>query len=149
MQRLFQLLLEKALDPEPRLDYGKHVMSLVDYLPVLIQIALAIGLGLGLISLSHLFGKRGKSTGAKDSPYECGMLVDSRKKTRFAVKFYLTAMLFILFDVDVVFLVPWILAHREFVASGIPILAPMMVFVAVMAAGLLYELKKGALDWEK
>ena len=58
-------------------------------------------------------------------------------------------MLFILFDVDVVFLVPWILAHREFVASGIPILAPMMVFVAVMAAGLLYELKKGALDWEK
>ena len=118
-------------------------------MPVLIQIALAIGLGLGLIAVSHLFGKRGRSLGAKDSPYECGMLVETRKKTRFAVKFYLTAMLFILFDVDVVFLVPWALAHREFVAGDVPILAPMLVFVGVMALGLLYELKKGALEWDK
>ena len=126
----------------------KH-MSLVEYLPVLIQIALAIGLGFGLILLSHLLGKKGKSTGTKNSPYECGMLVEPRKKTRFAVKFYLVAMLFILFDVDVVFLVPWVLAHREFVAADIPILAPMLFFVVVMAVGLLYELKKGALDWDK
>ena len=126
----------------------KH-MSLGEYLPVLIQIALAIGLGFGLILLSHLLGKKGKSTGAKDSPYECGILVEPRKKTRFAVKFYLTAMLFILFDVDVVFLVPWALVHREFVAGGVPILAPMLFFVVVMAVGLLYELKKGALDWDK
>jgi NADH-quinone oxidoreductase subunit A len=51
--------------------------------------------------------------------------------------------------VDIVFLVPWVLAHREFVAEGIPILGPMLVFVGVMAAGLLYELKKGALEWDK
>jgi NADH-quinone oxidoreductase subunit A len=124
-------------------------MSLGEYLPVLIQIVLAIALGMGLILISHLFGKRKRSVGAKDKPYECGMLVEPRGKTRFAVKFYLTAMLFILFDVDVVFLMPWILAHREFVAAGVPILAPMMIFIAVMAAGLFYELKKGALNWEK
>ena len=68
---------------------------------------------------------------------------------KMAIKFYLTAMLFILFDVDVVFLVPWALAHREFVAGDVPILAPMLVFVGVMALGLLYELKKGALEWDK
>ena len=124
-------------------------MSLSEYLPVFIQIALAIGLGVGLIIVSRLFGAKGKSVGVKDKPYECGMLVETSDKTRFAVKFYLTAMLFILFDVDIVFLVPWVLAQREFVAEGIPILGPMLVFVGVMAAGLLYELKKGALEWDK
>lgn len=124
-------------------------MSLGEYLPVLIQIVLAIGLGVGLILFSHIFGKAGRSRGAKDTPYECGILVETREKTRFAVKFYLTAMLFILFDVDVVFLVPWALSHREFVAGGVPILAPMLFFVGVMAIGLLYELKKGALEWDK
>jgi len=124
-------------------------MSLGEYLPVLIQIVLAIGLGVGLILLSHIFGRPGRSRGAKDTPYECGILVETREKTRFAVKFYLTAMLFILFDVDVVFLVPWALSHREFVAGEIPILAPMLFFVGVMAIGLLYELKKGALEWDK
>ena len=124
-------------------------MSLSEYLPVFIQIALAIGLGVGLIIASRLFGAKGKSVGVKDKPYECGMLVETSDKTRFAVKFYLTAMLFILFDVDIVFLVPWVLAHREFVAEGIPILGPMLVFVGVMSAGLLYELKKGALEWDK
>ncbi|MBL61987.1 MAG: NADH-quinone oxidoreductase subunit I [Opitutae bacterium] len=124
-------------------------MSLSEYLPVFIQIALAIGLGVGLIIVSRLFGAKGKSVGVKDKPYECGMLVETSDKTRYAVKFYLTAMLFILFDVDIVFLVPWVLAHREFVAEGIPILGPMLVFVGVMAAGLLYELKKGALEWDK
>ena len=124
-------------------------MTLGEYLPVFIQIALAIGLGVGLIVVSRLFGAPGKNIGAKNKPYECGMLVETSDKTRFAVKFYLTAMLFILFDVDIVFLVPWVLAHREFVAEGIPILGPMLVFVGVMAAGLLYELKKGALEWDK
>ena len=124
-------------------------MTLGEYLPVFIQIVLAIGLGLGLILVSHLFGQRGRSVGARDQPYECGMLVEPRKRTRFAVKFYLTAMLFIIFDVDVVFLVPWALAHREFVAAEVPILAPMFVFIGVMTVGLLYELRKGALVWEK
>ncbi|MFP6855358.1 MAG: NADH-quinone oxidoreductase subunit A [Opitutales bacterium] len=124
-------------------------MSLSEFLPVLIQIVLAIGLGVGLIAFSHLFGERGRTLGAKNTPYECGMLVKTREKTRFAVKFYLTAMLFILFDVDVVFLVPWALTHREFIAAEIPILAPMLFFVGVMSIGLLYELKKGALEWDK
>ena len=124
-------------------------MSLSECLLVLIQIVLAIGLGVGLIAFSHLFGERGRTLGAKNTPYECGMLVKTREKTRFAVKFYLTAMLFILFDVDVVFLVPWALTHREFIAAEIPILAPMLFFVGVMSVGLLYELKKGALEWDK
>ena len=139
----------KAACSQPSSRLPPKIMTLGDYLPVLIQIVLAIGLGLGLIVLSHLFGRRSRSLGAKDAPYECGMLVETSDKTRFAVKFYLTAMLFILFDVDIVFLVPWVLAHREFVAEGIPILGPMLFFTAVLAAGLFYELKQGALEWEK
>jgi NADH-quinone oxidoreductase subunit A len=58
-------------------------------------------------------------------------------------------MLFILFDIDVVFLIPWVLTHRDLVAAGIPILGPMLFFTFVLAAGLVYELKSGALEWEK
>jgi NADH-quinone oxidoreductase subunit A len=69
--------------------------------------------------------------------------------TRFSVKFYVTAMLFILFDIEVVFLIPWTFVYREFLAAGIPILAPIGFFFFVLVLGLVYEIKKGALEWEK
>ena len=79
-------------------------MELSDYLPVLIQIVLAVGIGAGILVASHLFGQRAQRSKIKDSPYECGLATEKPGKTRYSVKFYVTAMLFILFDVDVVFL---------------------------------------------
>ena len=124
-------------------------MTLYDYLPVLIQILLAVGMGVGILAASHLFGQRSKGSKIKDSPYECGLSSEGKGETRYSVKFYVTAMLFILFDIDVVFLIPWVLTHRDLVAAGIPILGPMLFFTFVLVVGLIYELKSGALEWEK
>ena len=124
-------------------------MNLPDYLPVLIQILLAVGMGAGILVASHIFGQKARHSKIKDSPYECGLASEVRGETRYSVKFYITAMLFILFDIDVVFLIPWVLTHRDLVAAGIPILGPMMFFTFILAIGLIYELKSGALKWEK
>jgi NADH-quinone oxidoreductase subunit A len=124
-------------------------MTLLDYLPVLIQILLAVGMGLGILFASHLFGQKAIAGKIKDSPYECGLAANTKGETRYSVKFYITAMLFILFDIDVVFLIPWVLTHRDLVAAGIPILGPMLFFTFILVAGLVYELKSGALEWEK
>ena len=124
-------------------------MTLFDYLPVLIQILLAVGMGVGILVASHIFGQRSIGSKIKDSPYECGLATEVKGETRYSVKFYITAMLFILFDIDVVFLIPWVLTHRDLVAAGIPILGPMLFFTFILVAGLIYELKSGALEWEK
>ena len=124
-------------------------MILFDYLPVLIQVCLALGIGIGILAVSHLFGQKALRGKIKDSPYECGLASDTQGETRYSVKFYVTAMLFILFDIDVVFLIPWVLSHRDLVSAGIPILGPMLFFTFVLVAGLVYELKSGALEWEK
>jgi len=125
------------------------MMSLIDYLPVLIQIVLAVGIGVGILVASHLFGQRATRSKIKDSPYECGISSEVGGTTRYSVKFYVTAMLFILFDIDVVFLIPWVLTHRELTFAGVSVLGPMLFFTFVLAAGLVYELKSGALEWEK
>ena len=124
-------------------------MVLSDFLPIFIQIVLAIGMGVGILVASHIFGQRATRGKIKDSPYECGLASESKGETKYSVKFYITAMLFILFDIDVVFLIPWVLTHRDLVAAGIPILGPMLFFTFVLVAGLVYELKSGALEWEK
>ena len=124
-------------------------MTLGDFLPVLIQIVLAVGMGVGILVASHLFGQRATRSKIKDSPYECGLSSEVGGTTRYSVKFYITAMLFILFDTDVVFLIPWVLTHRELSAAGVSVLGPMLFFTFVLVAGLVYELKSGALEWEK
>ena len=124
-------------------------MEISDYYPVLVQISLAFGMGIVILLASHIFGQRSQSTDIKNSPYECGMLAEGSGQARFAVKFYVTAMLFILFDLEVVYLVPWILVFRDFMVANISILAPMLFFLFVLTFGLVYELKKGALEWEK
>ena len=124
-------------------------MTLGDFLPVLIQIVLAVGMGVGILVASHLFGQRATRSKIKDSPYECGLSSEVGGTTRYSVKFYITAMLFILFDIDVVFLIPWVLTHRELSAAGVSVLGPMLFFTVVLVAGLVYELKSGALEWEK
>jgi NADH-quinone oxidoreductase subunit A len=124
-------------------------MSVVDYAPILIQALIAVSLAVGIIVVSHLLGQRAAKNAIKDSAYECGVPAEGRAQTRFSVKFYVTAMLFILFDIEVVFLVPWTFVYREFLAAGLPILLPGLFFIGILVLGLFYELRKGALDWER
>jgi len=125
------------------------LMEVSDFVPVLIQVCLALGIGVAIIIASGIVGQRGRRNAIKDTAYECGVPSAGSSKTRFAVKFYVTAMLFILFDIEVVFLIPWILTYREFLANSIPIVGPMAVFFGIFIIGLIYELKKGAIEWEK
>ena len=124
-------------------------MNAAAYLPFLIQAVLAAVITGGIIGASHLFGQRAKHTRIKDSAYECGVPGDGLVHTRFSVKFYLTALLFMLFDLEVVILVPWTFIYREFLHNQIAILGPILFFIGVLVLGLVYEIKKGALEWEK
>jgi NADH-quinone oxidoreductase subunit A len=123
--------------------------SLSTYLPVLVQIVLGLSIPAIILIASHVFGQRAKGNYIKDKAYECGLPMEGKPHPRFAVKFYVTAMLFILFDIEVVFLVPWALVYREFLAAGIAITAATAVFLGVLVLGLAYEFKRGALEWEK
>lgn len=124
-------------------------MTASAYLPFLIQVVLAAGITGFVIGASHLFGQRAKHTKIKDSAYECGVPSEGLIHTRFSVKFYLTALLFMLFDLEVVILIPWTFIYREFLANHIAILGPIMFFIGVLVLGLIYEVKKGALQWER
>jgi len=124
-------------------------MELVDYLPVLIQVLLAVAIAAGILVASHIFGQRASGNYTKDAAYECGMNAEGKPHPKFSVKFYVVAMLFILFDIEVVFLIPWVLIYREFMAVGIPILLPVLFFLGILTLGLAYEMKKKGLEWEK
>lgn len=124
-------------------------MELADYAPVLLQLVIAVSLAGVIIGASHLFGQRAKGSKIKDSAYECGVPTAGKVQTRFSVKFYLTAMLFILFDIEVVFLIPWTVIFRDFLSIGVPVLLPGLFFIALLVIGLVYEMRKGALDWER
>lgn len=119
------------------------------YVPFLIQAILAAAITGGVIGASHLFGQRAKPSKIKDSAYECGVPAEGLVHTRFSVKFFLTALLFMLFDLEVVILIPWSFIYREFLANHIAILGPILFFIGVLVLGLVYEVKKGALQWEK
>ena len=124
-------------------------MSSAAYFPILIQICLAAGVAVAVVLASQFLGQRGRKNTIKDTPYECGVKPAGSVHTRFSVKFYVTVMLFILFDIEVVFLVPWAFVYREFLANNIEIVAPILVFIGVIVLGLFYEVKKGALEWDK
>jgi NADH-quinone oxidoreductase subunit A len=117
----------------------------VRYLPILIHFLLACGLAVAIVVLSAIIGRR-KPTRAKMSPYECGMAPVGDARSRFSVKFYLVAMLFILFDVEAVFLYPWAVMLRQLKMFGF---WEMLVYVAIFLAGFFYIWKKGVLDWGK
>lgn len=119
------------------------------YFPFLIQAVLAAGITALIIVASHFFGQRAKGGKIKDSAYECGIPAAGLIHARFSVKFFLTALLFMLFDLEIVILVPWMFIYREFLANHIAILGPIMFFIGVLVLGLIYEIKKGALEWEK
>jgi len=119
------------------------------YLPFLLQALLAGAITAAIIGASHLLGQRARHSKIKDSAYECGVPTPGPVHTRFSVKFYLTALLFMLFDLEVVILIPWTFVYREFLAYHIAILGPILFFFGVLVLGLFYEIRKGALEWEK
>jgi NADH-quinone oxidoreductase subunit A len=120
-----------------------------EYLPVLLQIIVAMVFAASALVVSILVGKTGKRTRAKDMAYECGMIPQGEVQPRFSVKFYLVAMLFILFDLEIVFMYPWAVVYKEMIAQSTLIFWSMLSFISILMIGYVYALKKGALDWKK
>ena len=120
-----------------------------EYLPILLQIVVAIGFATSALLVSILVGKTGKRSALKDSPYECGMVPQGAGQPRFSVRFYLVAMLFILFDLEIVFMYPWAVVYKEAIAQSSIIFWSMLSFISILVVGYVYALKKGALDWKR
>jgi NADH-quinone oxidoreductase subunit A len=124
--------------------------QLLQYIPVLILGIVAVAFAGGTLLASVLVGKRGKDSRIKDTAYECGMLPVGDGSTRLSVKFYLVAMLFILFDIEVVFLYPWAVIYRGMLARNAGLIAGSMgCFMFILFIGYVYALKKGAFDWKQ
>jgi NADH-quinone oxidoreductase subunit A len=121
-----------------------------EYLPIFLQVIVAIGFAASALIVSVILGKSAKTNKAKDSAYECGMPAVGEAQPRFSVKFYLVAMLFILFDIEIVFMYPWAVVYRDFVAQhGTSIFWSMLSFVGILTVGYVYAIMKGALDWKR
>ena len=119
------------------------------YLAVLMLSVLAVAAPGGMIVLSHLLGKRGTRSAIKDTAYECGMIPIGEGSSRLSIKFHLVAMLFILFDIEVVFLYPWAVVYRDMLREHANlILGSMVSFLGILFVGYIYALKKGAFDWK-
>lgn len=121
------------------------------YLAVLMLAVIAVGATGGMILFSILLGKRARTTRIKDTAWECGMIPTGPGAARFSVKFYLVAMLFILFDIEVVFLYPWSVIYRDMLqepAMRNVILGSMISFLGILFVGYLYAVKKRAFDWK-
>ena len=117
---------------------------LAQYWPVLLFIAAAVGLGIALLVIGMLAGPK-RPDAEKLAPYECGFEAFEDARMKFDVRYYLVAILFILFDLEIAFLFPWAIALKEIGAVGF---WAMMIFLAILVVGFAYEWKKGALDWE-
>ena len=121
-----------------------------NYIPVLLQVVVAAGFASSTLILSVLLGKSAPRNAMKDSAYECGMLPVGDHQPRFSVKFYLVAMLFVIFDIEVVFMYPWAVVFRDFLAAGMgsTIFWSMAGFAGILFIAYLYALRKGALRWK-
>ena len=125
--------------------------QLGQYVPVLILGLVAVSFAVGTLLVSVLVGWRSKRNKMKDTAYECGMLPIGEGNTRMSVRFYLVAMLFILFDIEVVFMYPWAVVYREMLqdaATRSLIFGGMISFLGILFVGYLYALKKKAFDWK-
>src|SRR6185436_15756412 len=125
-------------------------VQLNQYIPVLGLGLVALAFSFGTLAVSVLLGARGRRSRIKDTAYECGMLPIGEGTTRMSVKFYLVAMLFILFDIEVVFLYPWAVVYKTMLADPATknmIFGAMISFLAILFVGYIYALKKKAFDW--
>ena len=122
---------------------------MVNYFPILLQVIIAIGFAASALVISAILGKAGRTNPTKDSAYECGMLPIGEGAPRFSVKFYLVAMLFVIFDIEVVFMYPWAVQFRDLVThQGPTALVSMAGFAGILVFAYVYALKKGALNWK-
>ncbi|MBS0469014.1 MAG: NADH-quinone oxidoreductase subunit A [Proteobacteria bacterium] len=119
-------------------------MNLDQYLPVLLFILVGVGVGVGPLALGYILGPN-RPDPAKNSPYECGFEAFDDARMKFDVRYYLVAILFILFDLEIAFLFPWAVALKDVGVTGF---VAVVVFLAILVVGFAYEWKKGALNWE-
>jgi NADH-quinone oxidoreductase subunit A len=122
---------------------------LAPYIPIAVIFILAVVFGFFIVALGHLFGPR-RTSARKSMPYESGMNPIGPGTRRVPVRFYLVAVLFILFDIEIIFIIPWAVVLKQFVQAkaGIFALIEMIVFISILLVGLVYAWKKGALEWE-
>lgn len=122
---------------------------LTEFLPVFLMVLLALGLALTLLKAAEYLGPR-RPRRVKASPYESGMDPVGTARERYSVKFYLVAMIFIVFDVEVVFMYPWAVSFGTFLeaGAGLGAFAVIFVFILILFVGLIYDIKKGGLEWD-
>src|SRR3954471_3953773 len=117
------------------------------YIPVLILMLVGLAIGTIMIFVSPLLGPKLPNR-RKDTPFECGMPPVGDARQRFSVRFYLVAILFLLFDVEAIFFFPWAVVYKKYLSINAFILVEMAAFVAILLVGYFYVLRKGALEWE-
>lgn len=115
-----------------------------EYLPILLFLIVATGIGIALLVIGWALGPK-RPSAEKLSPYECGFEAFEDARTQFDVRYYLVAILFIIFDLEIAFLFPWAVVFQDI---GAPAIAAMAVFLGILVIGFIYEWKKGALEWE-
>ena len=119
-------------------------------LPVLVLAIFVIIFGVALLWFASLISEKAPQNDVKDESYECGIPSDTSGPTKIPIKFYLTAILFILFDIEIIFMYPWALTYGDFISSGngVYVLSALGFFLAVFTFGLFWEVKSKALEWE-
>ena len=125
-----------------------HSSYLEQYLPVAVYILIVLFTGVAMLGLSVLLGPKNKIAG-KGTPYECGVPVEGEARQRFSIRFYLVAILFVLFDIETVFLIPWAVTYKNLRGSlGGVVIAEMLVFIGILFTGYIYAWRRGGLDWD-
>ena len=125
--------------------WGMAILS--DYFAVFVYIMIAVAFAGFVILASHVVGQR-KPTATKMSPYECGMTTVGSSWRRIPIRYYIIAMLFLLFDIEIVFLYPWVVIFRSLKGLGFFILGEMLLFIGILIIAYIYVWRKGALEWE-
>ena len=124
---------------------------IAEFLPLFLMVLLALGLAMSLLKIAEYFGPH-QPNATKGSPYESGQDPVGSARDRYSVKFYLVAMIFIVFDVELMFLYPWAISYRTFLEAGggaaLASIGVIGLFVAILVVGLVYDVKKGGLDWD-
>lgn len=122
-------------------------MTLNSYLPVLIILIIAVVIAAAIIVISHILSPRYRNK-VKQVAYESGIPIQTDARIKFPIRFYVVAMMFILFDVEVIFLYPWAVVYKEYISTGMFIFWEMIVFIGILFIGYIYLLKSGAFKWE-